>query len=246
VGRSETSIWPPEAESVPKIITFPELNAELVAHLRPDCILLATEDFANADTIRDAFAQGGVPVLVQRFASMQHLLQNIRTLGTLADRQPQADAYATKIARFVDSLRARTAPTIKYGTVVLLRTSPLVVAGGHSFVNELIETAGGSNLFAHLNGQFVEVPMDTLIARRPELIFLPPGPPDQLNDLVSQYPQLADVPALLNNQAYEWDVERYQHPSPHTPEALVRLTNALHANLGAPLLFEAIFGPAQP
>jgi iron complex transport system substrate-binding protein len=75
----------------------------------------------------------------------------------------------------VDAVRARVAGRAKPRTLLVFDRQPkslreIYVSGGIGFLHEILDAAGGANVFADVKRESVQPSQETLIARAPEVI----------------------------------------------------------------------------
>jgi iron complex transport system substrate-binding protein len=151
VGVSEYSDYPEAAREIPRIGGL-EVSAERVVSLRPDLVLATPE--GNARGPVNALAAAGVPVLAIPTGSLDAVLDGIRLVGRRLGRAQAADRLAEDLQKRREAARARAArrDRRKPRTVLLIWPDPPQAAGGGTFLNDLVEEAGGENLLAGRDG----------------------------------------------------------------------------------------------
>ena len=168
VGRTTYDIFPAEVRAVPDLGPGLRPNVEAVLAAHPDLVLL----YASADN-RDAARRlraSGVPTAAYRIDRIADMERVTLVLGRLI-----GDSLAAR--RTVDSVRA-TLDRVRRATATLphpsafwpLWESPLLSVGGGSFLNELLEIAGGRNVFADLPQPSPTVSFEELLRRDPDVI----------------------------------------------------------------------------
>lgn len=167
VGVSAFTDWPPVAAQKPIIGDALTPNREKLLALQPDLIL----------------AQGRAESL-RRFAAAQHIPFVTLPLETLADLRAMIHVLAEtlgvpqqgqRILEKMDAdLRAFTAPA-QIPVFIALDHSPgdlsgLMTAGPNTFLSEIVEKAGGNNIFSDISSSWPRISQETLIRRKPALI----------------------------------------------------------------------------
>ncbi|MEO7218758.1 MAG: helical backbone metal receptor [Gemmatimonadaceae bacterium] len=168
IGRSHWDEWPDAAKAVPDMGNGIGINVEQLIAAHPDLVILyASEDNRSAaDRLNDA----GITTLslkIDRIADFDRAIMLLgRILGDSTAAARVADTVSATLAR-VDSA---TAP-LPHPTVVwpLVDASPMVVGGG-SFMNELIDIAGGKNIYADLKQPSPVVAMEDVVQKNPEFV----------------------------------------------------------------------------
>jgi iron complex transport system substrate-binding protein len=171
VGISGYVVRPPEARrEKPRVSAFTSANIDKILALNPDLVLTFSdlqEDIA-ADLIRRGLA---VHAFNQR--SIAGILDMIRTLGAMVDASERA-------RQLVGSLKTRLAEARKRAESLPKRPrvcfeewdDPLI--SGIGWVSELVEIAGGIDIFADRRHQAAAkdrvVTAEEVVAREPDLI----------------------------------------------------------------------------
>ena len=105
--------------------------------------------------------------------------------------------------------------------------------GGRCWSTELIELAGGVNVFRHLPAQSAEVSAADVVAADPEVIFLSwcGVPPAKLNpERVLTRTELAEVSAIRNRRVYPIDESLLGRPGPRVVEGIAQMAEKLRGN----------------
>jgi len=117
------------------------------------------------------------------------------------------------------------------------------VAGPNGYYGQLIDLAGGENIFGDLPGDVGQVGAETIIERDPEVIILtdadlPFNP--QTPDMVAARPGWDAVSAVQNSAIYAVPASLYSTPGPRLIDGLEQLARLLH-----PDRFPSAAGPRQ-
>ena len=98
------------------------------------------------------------------------------------------------------------------------------------YQNYLVETAGGANAAASLEGDYwTEVSYEDILAMAPEVIVVPSGAEHTAADVLADS-QLAGVPAVENGAVYQMPagLEEWDSPIPSGILGCLWLTSVLH------------------
>ena len=175
VGRDEQSDFPDEVRNVPSIgATFPNVNLELIVRVEPDLVLASgvnsPEDIQSIEAL-------GIPVYAANpTQSMSDLYHDIACCGRLVNDEAAAQQLEQEIRNEVARIeqivqRAEHVPTVFYEVDATNPAQPWT-PGANSFLNELIELAGGNNLAA-AGGQFYyQISVEEVFLKDPEVILL--------------------------------------------------------------------------
>jgi iron complex transport system substrate-binding protein len=172
VGRTVFDTTPPLAH-LPSVGEGLHPNLEALVALRPELVIrFAGESDPETPLRLDAL---GIPHLALRPDGVQDVREIITSLGTLAGREASADSLLREMDATLSEIRRRVGDRPPRRVAYLLGGSPPWVAGPRSYIQELIEMAGGTNVFSDLQGLYGPVSVETLMVRDLELILTPDG-----------------------------------------------------------------------
>src|SRR5690348_5520018 len=170
VGVSGYTVRPPEARQKPKVSAFVNARFDKIDALKPDLILAFSD--LQADIARELIRRGyAVYAFNQR--TVPEILQMIRIVGSLVGRSLEADALARRLDDGLQTIAAAARGLRRRPRVFFEEwDSPLI--SGISWVEELVEIAGGDPIFPELRtarlGKDRIVDPAAVIERNPEVI----------------------------------------------------------------------------
>ncbi|MBI4762661.1 MAG: ABC transporter substrate-binding protein [Chloroflexota bacterium] len=170
----------------PIVGDYLKVDAAALREVQPDLILLTT---GIQRTLAYKLHQQGLPVyLLPLPNSLQGVLENVLTLGALVDDIPAARALVQTWNRLFLDLEADS-PTPKPRIYAELWFGKHVrMTGGLTFVHDIIQTAGGENIFGDVRTGYLELDMKEVERRQPDLFlcFSEPEHPVQAVDLMRE------------------------------------------------------------
>jgi iron complex transport system substrate-binding protein len=146
-------------------------SIEWLAAQRPD-LVVAWPDVRTRDVVQ-RLDDIGIPVYASSVESVAEIRSMIARLGVLVGREAAADSLVAAIDAQLDSVRAWVAGRPSPSVLYLLNAEPAMAAGGGTFVHELIELAGGRNVFGDLRQPWPQVSLEEIVRRQPEVIIRP-------------------------------------------------------------------------
>jgi iron complex transport system substrate-binding protein len=171
VGISGYVVRPPEARrEKPRVSAFTSANIDKILALRPDLVLTFSD--LQADIAADLIRRGlDVHAFNQR--SVAGILDMIRTLGAMLDVSEQARQLVATLETNLAEARSRADRLPKRPKVFFEEwDEPLI--SGIGWVSELVEIAGGIDIFADRRHQGAAknriVTAEEVVAREPDLI----------------------------------------------------------------------------
>jgi iron complex transport system substrate-binding protein len=171
VGVSGYAVRPARVrKEKPRVSAFISADVPKILALEPDLVLTFSDLQADiaAELIRSNIA---VHAFNQR--SVAGILDMIRTLGALVGASGKADALADTLAARVDAIQERSSRLPRRPRVYFEEWDEPMISG-LGWVSELVETAGGIDVFPHLaarkNAKDRIVSPQAVIAARPDII----------------------------------------------------------------------------
>jgi iron complex transport system substrate-binding protein len=172
VGVSTYCRFPPEAARLPKVGTFLKPDAEAIAGLRPD--LVVVHELSTG--IDRKLASLRIPFVVVDRGTLASVFSSIRQIAAAAGAPARADALVADIERRLDAVRRAGSSGPHPRVLFIIGRSPgmlsdLVAVGPGSYIDELIEIAGGRNVLA-IRGQpeYPRISMETVLRLDPDVI----------------------------------------------------------------------------
>ncbi len=171
VGRTRYCTYPPDVATIPAVGALNDLNAEVLAGLKPELVLVS----GTSRAIRDRLMQLGLRFESLPDVGLDDLFASIRRLGELTGRHRTAAALAAALRADLAVVTARyaAAPPRR----VLLLTGPLPdpptqidAAGPGSFYDDLLRLAGHRNAAAATARPFAPLGLEAVVAADPDVI----------------------------------------------------------------------------
>lgn len=170
VGVSGFTLFPREARNKPKIGGFTTIYTDKVLALEPDLVI----SFSNlqSEPVRELVSKG-VRVLAMQQRNLTEMMETIMLLGALVGRASAARALMAEIEEGFEAV-AKQAARLPYRPRVYFEEWPDPLIAGIGWVSEIVELAGGDDIFADLrrtyNAKARAVTTDDVLQRDPELI----------------------------------------------------------------------------
>ncbi|MEO1016223.1 MAG: cobalamin-binding protein [Pseudomonadota bacterium] len=229
VGVSGYAVRPPEVRrEKPRVSAFTSADIPKIVALRPDLVLTFSDLQADiaASLIREGLA---VHAFNQR--DIAGIFAMIRTVGALVDAREQAEDLAASLEARLDSVRAATTDGAKIRVYFEEWDDPLI--SGICWVSELIEIAGGVDVFGTLSQQGAAkdriISREAVIEARPDVILASwCGKKVRPERIVARRGWSA-IPAIANSRIYEIKSPLILQPGPAAlTDGLEAIVAALH------------------
>lgn len=228
VGRSRWDQWPVEARSVPEVGDAIRPSVERVLALRPDLVVL----YASGDNraAAAAFRRAELPVVALRVDRIEDFVRAVRVLGRLVGLADAARTAVDSVQRSLDRVREAMRAVDRPGVFIHVWDSPLMAIGGGSFLSELVDIAGGRNVYGDRPEPSPQVSFEDLVRRDPQVIVAGPHEAARL----SADPRWAALSAVRAGRVLAYDTMLVARPSMRLGEAARSLARLLHPDVVVP------------
>ena len=233
LGAADRLIARTAFDQDPRIADLPSIgdalspSVEWIATRRPD-LVIAWPDAGSRSVVSRLDALG-IPVYTSRVETLAELDRTIREVGQLLGLEARADSIddrlATALAAVRGAVRGRVRPRVLY----VIGLDPPVAAGPGTFVEELIEAAGGENVMADSPVRWPQVSVEHVLAADAQVVILATERPraEALAEL-RRRPGWRDLPAVRDGRVHVVDADLFNRPGPSLIGAVASLARVLH------------------
>lgn len=205
------------------------IHLETLASLDADLVLvLRGLDSAILETLRAMVPR----VEVIHTEGIDDIYTHFRFLGKLVNRSEEAEKLVEGLQQEIADVEATLAtledaerPRVFYQ----VWDEPLMTTSARTFIGQLIELAGGRNIFADLSGDYMQISTEDVIARNPQALMGPDHHGKRMEPKhVAARPGWSGLDAVQNNRIYLVDGDLVSRPGPRVGEALRHIAGLLH------------------
>jgi len=232
VGVTAVCDYPPPARALPKVGGIAAPNLEQIVRLRPDLVFATAE--GNSRNLLDQLERLGLTTFALRPDSYGGVVESIRAVGRALATDQAARRVVDDMERNVravrDSVTGRSRPRVLY----LIWTDPLIAAGAGTYLDDLLELAGGRNIVWERNGSYPRLSWEHVVARAPEVILLADHREDSeraatgSGHMPPEWHAWQAVPAIRTGRVLAVPSNTILRPGPRLGDGLARLARAIH------------------
>jgi ABC-type Fe3+-hydroxamate transport system substrate-binding protein len=222
VGRTHWDAYPAEALKVPDLGSGIRPNVEAVLGAKPDLVLLyASND--NRPAARELRA-AGVNTLSLKIDHIADFYRASRLIGSLLGDSARGAVVADSVERTLRMVREKTRSLPRPTVFWHIWDAPLITIGRGSYMHELVEIAGGTNVYSDMAEPSPTVSIEDVLKRNPDFIISgPEGSPKIAAD-----PRWAEASAVKSKHVLVVDTAIVGRPSVRLGEAAVSIAKLLH------------------
>lgn len=221
VGITQECNYPASLRKIRKVGNFGSVDKEAVIALKPDLIFTSA---LEQDALAQEFAKLGITVEQIYPRLVSDIPRVVKHIGTLIGKEMEAAALADSLERSIADIKTATAGKPRPKVYLEIYRDPLMSVSDQSFVGDLIETAGGDNIFDQLERDYCRIDAEDVIRARPEIMIC--YSQDTLRNILSRK-GWQDIPAIRNKRVYfekDIDPDWIQRATPRALLGLKRLS----------------------
>lgn len=220
VGVTDYCTYPAAARLKTHVGGMTNPSIETIVALRPDLLLVSMEGNMLEDYRR--LLDLGTPLVVTNPRTLEGIFASLELLGTLTGQTDSA-------GRVVKVLRSRVGrlPTpdslARTTTLLFISLQPLIAVGARTYLNELLERAGGRNLAAAIGLTYPVISREAVIAYDPDVLLILSDVLDSAGAVTSLYPEWSQLTAVRRGHVYRVDADALSRPGPRAVDGLYLL-----------------------
>ena len=205
VAVSSFDRYPPAVDSLPRVGALLDPDTERILSLKPDLVVV----YGSQTDLLAQFKRAGIRAFAYRHGGLSETFKTMTAIGSETGHSAEAAKFVGDLRARLDGIRRRVAGRPRPRTLLVISREPgtlrgLYASGGVGFLHDLLELAGGSNVFADVRQESVQPSQETLLRIRPEVIVeLHPT----MNEVDQQairrlWTPLSSVPAVQNQRIH--------------------------------------------
>jgi iron complex transport system substrate-binding protein len=236
VGVDRFSRFPAEAARKTQIGDYVAPNLETIASLRPTLVIIP----ANPVQLRERMEALKLRVLELNQEGIPAIYKAVRDIGAATGTSAKAESIIESIRQQLGSIRARASVLRPVRMMFVVGRTPgsldgLTVVGQASYLNEIIEIAGGQNVFKDASAGYPRVSLEEILSRNPDVIIDMGEMADtvgvsdaQKRSVVLMWNRLASIAAVRNHRVHAVASDIFVVPGPRVVQAAQEFFAILH------------------
>jgi iron complex transport system substrate-binding protein len=237
VGVSQFCNYPPEVQKLPKVGSYIRPDAEAIARLAPDLVVLersSNELAARLNSLHISFVE--VP-----HSTLEDIFEEIQIIGKAVGVPDRAASLVSQIKGSLDAIQSKAKSLPSPRVVVIVdrqqgTLNNLIAVGPDNYVNQILEIAGGANVLAKPGlPQYPRISLETVLRENPDVIIDISGTQEteaarraSREATLALWGKYRDLAAVRNGHVYAGTTDSLVVPGPRTPIATQRLFDFVH------------------
>ncbi|HAO30436.1 MAG TPA: hypothetical protein DCQ43_03705 [Treponema sp.] len=226
VARTDFCDFPAELSKKPSVGGFDgkTVSVETILAYQPDFVYGTS---GMHDFLKQPLEAAGITLYLSKADSVEAVIAEIRTIGKITGHAAQAESLASSMQKELSAIKKAVAKEAKPTVYYEVWGNPYMTVGNKSFINGIIQAAGGTNIFASVDGDYPMISEESVIAQNPQFIIIP-NMNGETKKSISSRRGWADIQAVKDGNVYFIDSDVYSRPGPRVIEAIKNIAQILH------------------
>ena len=233
VGVGTFDTHPSDVATLPRVGGLIDPDMERIFALRPDLVILHG---SQQDQIQQ-LTRANIPVFSYAHGGLADTLSVIRQLGARTGHTTNGERVAGAIEERLADLRARIGGRTRPRVLLVFGREPrslrnIYASGGFGFLHDMLEAAGGDNVFADVPRESVQLTSEAIMTAAPdviiELTYDERMTPDNQAAEIAVWNRLSAIPAVRDGRVHLLLGNQFVVPGPRLAEATAAIARALH------------------
>lgn len=235
VAVSSYDDFPPEVNALPKVGALIDPDTERILSLTPDLVVT----YGSQTDLQSQLQRAAIPFFNYRHGGLSHVTATMRELGARTGHAREAEAAARDIETRLAAVRARVAGAARPKTLLVFGREPrtlksIYASGGRGFLHDMLDIAGGDDVFADVQRESVQATTELILARAPDVILevrsgdFRDSSGIGLKMEIESWSPVASVPAVKNGRVIILTGKSLVVPGPRVADGVERMARALH------------------
>ncbi|MEM9305266.1 MAG: ABC transporter substrate-binding protein [Pseudomonadota bacterium] len=232
VASDSTSVFPPEANDMPKVGYVRQLSAEGVLSVEPELVLISGA--AGPPEALEQLGNAGIPIIqMEKAYTIESILEKTVRVAEILEIPAAGEVLAKQIrddwaaAQHQVKLMGMTPRVLFFAS---LRDGAPSAAGTETAADGIIQLLGGKNVFDSHTG-YKPLSLEAAVVAEPDVILVMSHHADRMGgiDEVMSHPALSLTDAAQNGRVFLVDPVTVMQFGPRTPAAVAELAARINS-----------------
>ncbi|MBE6353357.1 MAG: cobalamin-binding protein [Treponema sp.] len=227
VARTDFCDYPESLKQIPSIGGFSgdTLSIETILSYKPDFVY---GSLGIHDTVKENLENLNIPIYLSETKDIEDILTEIEFMGSVTHHVEESQSVTRQLRIQIKSLNEKKDKNNSVPDVYWeVWNAPFMSAGKKSFINDVINLAGGKNIFSDVEDVYPIISEEAILSRNPDVIIIPVENGITINTLKKRA-GWEQIKAVKNESVIFIDSNLFTRPGPRIIQAAEKLYDQLH------------------
>jgi len=227
VGRDTFSDYPDAAKSVTDIGgSMGKYDSEAIVNLKPDLVLAGG---INPQELVSSLENLGLKVyFLANPLTLENMYANLELVGKVTGHLDSATTLVTSLNERVATVDAKLAGVTEKPLVYYELDATPYTAGPGTFIDLLIQRAGGTNFGSSMSSAWAQISLEQLVVADPAMIILGDAAYGESATTVAARQGWSALTAVKDGKIFSFDDNLVSRPGPRLVDGLEQLARLIH------------------
>jgi iron complex transport system substrate-binding protein len=198
---------------LPKVGDYQNFDWEQLSVLKPNIMIVFIAPDRMSAGLKQRASDLNIELMNIKVDRLEQVYQELHRLGNALGEPAKAAAADTRLRDQLDAVQKRVAGKPRVRTLIVREVSAEGAVGRDSFIDDVLQIAGGENVLPASLGPWPTIDRETMMSLKPEAVLhlLPLASPQALREAQDLWKQFPDLPAVKKGRVYlltEWHVQQ--------------------------------------
>ena len=229
VGVDQFSDYPEAAKAIKKIGGFSDTNIEAVTALAPD-LILASSIQSKAQIA--ALEKQNFMVLILNPSDLAGVVKDFKLVGQATNTNDKAQTLSDNFQKRLDAVTTKIKSASAKPSVYFELDPTLYTVGPGSFVDDIIQKAGGQNIVTDASNPYPQLTQEVIVGKSPQVIFVGDDTSGtDTPDKIMARPGWNTIAAVKNKRVYAINADLTNRPGPRAVDGVEQVAKFLYPDL---------------
>jgi iron complex transport system substrate-binding protein len=234
VGDTIFCNYPPQAAKLPKIGSLLHPDVEAIVALHPDLVVVQNK----YRSLPEQLERLHIKYVEVPSEDLNGIFAGAREIGRATGSPQAAEQLIASMQSRFDRVRKRVAGLPRPRVAFIVghtgnRLEGLIAGAAHSYFADLIDIAGGVDIFADAASPYPRISLEEILSRNPDVILELTGQDkDKREQVVRLWSEHRSIRAVATGRVYPVPPGPFLIPGPRAAEAVESLAQILHPKSG--------------
>ncbi len=171
VGVTDYSDYPPEVSEKERVGGYWAPDPEKIVNLTPD-LVIGVNTPAQINDVLPVMESAGIPMLILDPRNIEDIYADILLVGKVVNTTDRAEGVVADMKQKIEGVEKALEGVNATKVFYIVWNDPLMTTGPDTWISEVIEIAGGINIFNDATTSWPTVDLEMVIEKNPDVIVL--------------------------------------------------------------------------
>ena len=167
--------------------------------------------------------------------SFEEIPSRIQTVGRILNRSTAADGVAMAMRQRIAAIRSKMDAVAQVRVLYVLNSQPLITVGPGSYIHQVINVAGGSNIASQATVPYPHLNMEAVLKEDPEIIIFPIGKAEGISITEQQeWLRWTSLSAVKQGRLHQISADILNRPGPRIVDNSSRIAESMSRRTALP------------